>query len=126
MRGFWTCQRRSGGVKCGTRNSNRARKCAGCAKPRSAASRSKPPAHTAALKAPYEDFVRINGGEHCGICKKPRAETNHPEWKLQRDHDHHTGKPRGLLCIPCNRNLTQKIDNPAWLRAAAAYLERIL
>src|SRR4051812_18537167 len=112
----WTCQRQSHGAKCGHLNGGRKRLCEACGKPRPARKR---PAHMAALEIPYEAYVELNGGEHCGICGKPRS----PERRLDRDHDHRTGTPRGLLCWACNRQLRSwaTVD---WLRAATAYLER--
>lgn len=43
---------------------------------------------------------------------------------LAVDHDHKTGKVRGLLCAPCNRSIGYCADNPIILRRLADYLER--
>lgn len=113
----WTCQRKAKGVKCGHLNGGRLRKCAACGKPRPARKR---PAHMAALEIPYEAYVELNGSETCGICGKPPS----PGRRLDRDHEHRgEGRPRGLLCWACNRQL-RSWATVEWLRAAAAYLER--
>src|ERR1017187_6553442 len=58
-------------------------------------------------------FAAQNG--LCAICKtKPIAGV---------DHDHETGKARGLLCVLGNFGLGQFKDNPALMRAAAVYIE---
>lgn len=49
----------------------------------------------------------------CGTSPKSRA--------LSVDHDHRTGKVRGLLCFRCNRMLPTYV-NADWLDNAAAYL----
>lgn len=114
----WTCRRQTEGVICGQVNQGKFRKCITCQKPRPARKR---PAHMAALDLPYEHFVQINGGEFCGICGAERK----PEKRLDRDHDHRTGLPRGLLCWSCNRQL-RTWSTVEWLLAAAAYLQRHL
>ena len=43
---------------------------------------------------------------------------------LHVDHNHETGKVRGLLCSNCNRAIGLLKDSPGILRAAALYLER--
>lgn len=43
--------------------------------------------------------------------------------RLTIDHDHVTGKARGLLCHDCNRTIATAHDNPATLRALASYVE---
>ncbi len=74
------------------------------------------PRHLKALEIPYELYVELNGGEHCGICgAKPKSK------RLDRDHDHRTGKPRGVLCHRCNRALPVWITTD-WLAKAAQYL----
>jgi hypothetical protein len=117
MRGFWTCQRVTRGQKCGAHNPNRLRICPACGKRRPPRKR---PLHMSALNVPYDYYIRINGGELCGICGKPPT----PGRRLDRDHEHKgVGTPRGLLCWDCNKWL-RGFMTPEWLRAAAAYLER--
>lgn len=116
MARVWTCQRVSGGVRCGHLNPRRKRKCEGCGKD---APKPSKPKHMAALELSYEHYIELNGGEHCGICGRGPTEQR----RLDRDHDHKTGEPRGLLCSWCNRRLDNRVDAD-WLRAAARYLTR--
>ena len=57
--------------------------------------------------------------DHDGCCAICRAFGG---LKLEIDHDHITGKVRGLLCTSCNRLLGLAGDKPYVLEAAAAYL----
>jgi hypothetical protein len=96
---------------------SRRRKCPECG---AARLRRATPKHRAALKLDRAVFVKLNGGDHCGICgtqQKPGGRA------LHRDHDHRTGQPRGILCFPCNGALRPYMDR-RWLEAAAAYLAR--
>ena len=97
------------------------RKCHACGKLKPA---KRVPAHRAVLKQlTYDDFVALNGGEFCwihhdmGLPDPPRTK------RLQRDHDHLTGKARGLLCYKCNRQLPPWMT-PEWLESAARYLRQ--
>jgi hypothetical protein len=74
----------------------------------------------AALALSYEDYVALNGGEACGICGAVRKPGGN---RLHRDHDHRTGRARGILCFPCNSALRPYMTLE-WLRAAVAYVER--
>lgn len=40
------------------------------------------------------------------------------------DHNHETGKVRGLLCNDCNRGIGLLKDNPEYLLKAASYLNK--
>ena len=103
------------------------RKCTTCASPLPKVRR---PKHAEVLRGDsYPLFVKaaqeIHGvtDESCCVCGKPRSQERHHD----RDHDHVSGKPRGLACAGnqgCNALM------PRWLTAARAraiadYLERV-
>ena len=67
----------------------------------------------------YDAMLERQGGT-CAICGNKPADGE----TLARDHDHVTGRVRGLLCRGCNTGLGQFTDDPSRLRAAADYLER--
>lgn len=60
----------------------------------------------------------------CAICKTYgfKMRDNHISG-LNCDHDHKTGKVRGLLCHNCNRGLGLFQDNTTFLKSAINYLE---
>jgi len=55
----------------------------------------------------------------CEICKSPE-----PFGRWCTDHDHVSGKVRGILCNKCNVMVGQSADRHAVLIAAAFYLLR--
>lgn len=67
----------------------------------------------------YEALAAEQGGV-CAICGSSVLPGR--EKRLSVDHNHKTGKFRGLLCGGCNRGLENFRDNPELLRKAAEYL----
>lgn len=113
---YWVCR------ACGFRNTRdrtRHLRCAGCGeetKPKRRVTR-----HALTLRddgyAAYVQAARdIHGvtDESCCVCGKPRSQ----ERRHDRDHDHLTGKPRGLAC-PGNAGCN--VLMPAYLTPAAAW-----
>jgi Recombination endonuclease VII len=68
----------------------------------------------------YESLYASQDGR-CKICQS--AKLANEDGELVVDHDHQTGKVRGLLCHHCNLILGHAKDSPDILRAAVAYLE---
>lgn len=70
--------------------------------------------------AEYEAMVESQGGL-CALCEKvPNGGKNK---KLHIDHDHATGRIRGLLCHGCNTGLGNLREDVELLRKAIIYLE---
>jgi hypothetical protein len=61
-------------------------------------------------------LLEAQGGA-CVICQSPLI-------RMTVDHDHLTGRVRGLLCFSCNSGLGCFKDNPKLLQAAKDYLAR--
>jgi hypothetical protein len=72
----------------------------------------------------YMELLDRQGGV-CAICKNP--ETAQSAWGGEQvlcvDHDHITGKVRGLLCTLCNKGLGLFKDDVNTLEAAIDYLK---
>lgn len=63
----------------------------------------------------YDKLYKKQGGL-CGICGKRKS-------VLCVDHNHTTGKVRGLLCNLCNQALGLFYENPVSLKNAISYLK---
>lgn len=108
MARHWTCR------KCRTRHPRTKQICpCGVRRPKT-----RKPKHAVALDLPYEEWI-ARFGDRCGICGREAT----PVRRLDRDHDHRTGEPRGLLCHRCNRALPSFVT-VEWLEAALRYLRR--
>jgi hypothetical protein len=74
--------------------------------------------------AEYEALVEKQQGR-CALCgntgsvhaKRQEAPTLHV------DHDHVTGRVRGLLCLVCNTAI-ERLEKDTWLETATRYLTR--
>lgn len=125
---YWSCP-------CGTRNERIKQK---CSNPECARRRPKPRVlkHARTLRDDsYEAYEKLNGEIHglahggewtpdcCGVCGKQPSTSRH----MDRDHDHVTGKPRGLACpgnTGCNALMPRQLTLDR-ARAIVAYLERV-
>lgn len=65
----------------------------------------------------YDDLFTRQGGV-CAICQRPPRD----DISLHVDHEHETGRVRGLLCFRCNNALGDFDDDPVRLFQALAYL----
>jgi len=65
----------------------------------------------------YNELLRAQDGR-CAICRAEPDECR----ALAVDHDHITGKVRGLLCARCNLGLGYMRDDPELLQRSAAYV----
>lgn len=70
----------------------------------------------------YSELLESQGGG-CAICDAPPPTETRKKF-LVVDHDHETGKVRGLLCDTCNRGLGLLGDNIVYLCAAVDYLNK--
>lgn len=64
----------------------------------------------------YDALLEFQGGV-CAICRRLPTKR-----RLSVDHDHKTGKVRGLLDWQCNARLSTSVTSD-WLLAAARYLD---
>jgi len=70
----------------------------------------------------HEDYEKMLSSQNhrCAICGK--NESCSAKRRLHVDHDHSTGKIRGLLCSNCNTVLAHAKDSTQTLELAIKYL----
>ena len=69
----------------------------------------------------YDAMLSAQGGV-CAICGDPPIVGFNK--RLHVDHDHATGRVRGLLCMHCNHSIERVEKIPGWAAKAEAYLSR--
>lgn len=89
---------------------------------RSAVTRRRRSLRTYGLTVEQYDALLARQGGGCGICDATDAGNDHKQ--IPVDHDHDTGRVRGLLCHRCNRAMGLLGDDIVLLKRAIAYLER--
>ena len=76
----------------------------------------------------YEQLLATQSG-CCAICCRPETAFACKKYstkprRLSIDHNHETGKVRGLLCSKCNGAIGMLYENDITLHNARAYLEQ--
>jgi hypothetical protein len=69
----------------------------------------------------YDAMLATQNGV-CAICGEPSTVGFNK--RLHVDHDHTTGKVRGLLCMHCNHSIERVEKIPGWAAKTEAYLAR--
>ena len=75
----------------------------------------------------HEQYMELHEKQNglCGICGQPETVVMYgKQMDLAVDHDHDTGKVRGLLCSNCNNGLGRFYDNVELLQNAIEYIEK--
>jgi hypothetical protein len=70
------------------------------------------------------DIMLAAQGNVCAACGSPEHGNSLPGWGWATDHNHKTGKVRGIICCSCNLTLGNAREDTKRLRLLALYLER--
>jgi Recombination endonuclease VII/NUMOD3 motif len=68
----------------------------------------------------YRDMLDAQNGA-CAICQSPEPGQRRRHFAI--DHDHSSGRVRGLLCISCNLSMERLDTVKDWASKATAYLK---
>lgn len=70
------------------------------------------------------DAMLVEQAGRCAICLTPPSGSGRNTTRLHIDHDHETGKVRGLLCSRCNTALGQLADDPERMHRMINYITK--
>lgn len=70
----------------------------------------------------YDQMLVVQGGV-CAICGSAEPKGNKISKHFQIDHDHNTGRVRGLLCCKCNRGIGLLGDSISNIERVLYYLK---
>ena len=68
----------------------------------------------------YDELLKKQNNK-CAICESISCKSGN---RFAVDHDHNTGRVRGLLCLACNTSLGQFNDSQELLYKAISYLQK--
>ncbi len=79
-----------------------------------------------AIGVTHEEYLAVLHGQHgaCAVCGKNEKPISGGIRGLHLDHDHVTGKRRGVLCSNCNQLLGRVKDSVPHLERLIAYLKQ--
>lgn len=77
--------------------------------------------HKYKVDSKYIDFLFASQEHKCAICKTTESKGRWGSFHI--DHNHSTGKVRGLLCHACNTGIGLMKENIEILKEAVRYLE---
>lgn len=74
----------------------------------------------------FTDYLEIYNRQDsgCGICKEKHTINDDTDLTLHVDHNHITGRVRGLLCLPCNSSLGMFKESEELITSAVRYLSK--
>lgn len=69
-----------------------------------------------------EQFERLKAHGKCQVCERDFVDQRHHPQAPVVDHDHATGRVRGVICRSCNLGLGYFNDDPVVIETLGAYI----